>query len=785
MTPWPVEMDRLSTFRTRLLLTLLGFVLTAQLIVAAAILHSAYNRTLEQAHNSLAVADRVLDRLMSLRSTQLLSTVDILTSDFGFRSAVATEDGETLRSSLANFGNRVSADVTVLTRPDGTLIASIPAALKDGGTQPFDEVLADARVQGRAAGVVMIDNRPFQFVLVPVTAPRLIAWAGMGFEIRQGLARSLSNITGVNVEFSVIRDGHEIYHADANDPGIVADDATRAMEASDRLETGRVLLDTGDAQLRMILSLARSEVMSGYYALVLNLALIFLVTLGVSALVAIWLASKLSRPVRNLSVFAESVAAGNYIEAPQSQSIGELNVLAAALNDMQAAVRQREQHIRHQAMNDALTGLPNRESIRETLFDYFHAEKRFAAVRIAIHGFSRINDTLGYQLGDEVLKTVATRMRDAIDPHHPLGRVEGNDFLLLYETGGNQDQVGHWIDSLRQALQQPVPILGTPINITLEFGAVMAPMLANDIDAVWRRSVIARNGSRAGKARVFFYQSGMDEIQRRELTIIRDLSGALKRDELTLAYQPQMTIDTGQVRQVEALARWQHPALGFVPPDEFIGLAERSGQINLITEWVVARLIRQMHQWRSAGTPLGVSLNLSADEVGNEHLPAMIEPLIKARDPEYDITLEVTESALLRDPTAAMHNLAAMRASGARIAVDDFGTGYSSFAQLKQLAANELKIDKSLILELDTTPVDQHIVRSVIDLGHQLGLDVVAEGIENAATLRYLVEHGADLIQGYYLARPMPASALSDWLLAHHHRQSEWSGRYILAGRTH
>ncbi len=771
-------MRRLSTFRTRLLLTLLGFVLVAELVVAAAILHTTYDRTLRQAKNSLAVADRVLDRLMSLRSDQLLSTVDILTSDFGFRSAVATEDADTQRTTLSNFGARVNADIAILSRPDGALTATIPSALGGEGTAPFYDLLTEARQRGRAAGLVMIDSRPYQFVLVPVNAPRLIAWTGMGFEISQPLANSLSNITGVNVEFSVQQAGREIYRADGAKPDARLE--TFSAAGDKRFSSDRVLLDTGDAQLCVILSLARSEVMSGYYSLALSLGLIFIVTLGLSALAAIWLAGNLSRPVRQLSEFAESVAAGSYREAPQSQSIGELNVLAEALSDMQAAVRQREQRIRHQAMNDALTGLPNREASRGVLFDYFRAERRFAAIRIAVHGFSRINGALGYQLGDELLKTIATRLREAAGAAHPLGRVEGNDFLLLYETDGDEAQVLTWLTQLRERIEQPVHIVDTPISIVLDFGVIMAPMLAADVDAVWRRSVIARNGSRDANSRIFFYQPGMDENQRRELTIIRDLANALKRDELSLAYQPQMTLHTGQVRQVEALARWQHPTLGFVSPDEFIGLAERSGQINLITEWLVERLIQQLSKWQSADIALGVSLNLSADEVGNESLPQMISPLIDAKPTACDITLEVTESALLRDPTAAMRNLASMQSRGARIAVDDFGTGYSSFTQLKQLRANELKIDKSLILKLDTTPVDQHIVRSVIDLGHRLGLEVVAEGIENGATLRYLVENGVDLIQGYYLARPMAADALVDWMHDHSRHQAIWAGPSIL-----
>ncbi|MFC3102536.1 putative bifunctional diguanylate cyclase/phosphodiesterase [Salinisphaera aquimarina] len=745
--------------------------------MAAAILRTTYQQTIAQARTSLEVGDRVLDQLMSLRANQLLATVDVLSSDFGFKSAVATHDGPTLRTVLANFGDRVKADVAMLAAPNGHVTSALPGNI-DEDTSAFRDLLAKARKNGRAAGLVMTGNRPYQLVLAPVKAPRLIAWVGMGFAVNQQLARRLGELTGLDVQFVVFEHDEPIYRTDTAAGENVA--AATGAPRDNFLSSEHVMLDTGTTQLRVVLSLARADVLAAYYKLARSLLLIFVVTLVLSALVAIWLARNLSQPVRDLSEFAQSVAAGEYRQAPQSRSIGEFDVLADALNNMQAAVRQRENRIRHQATHDALTDLPNRESIRDVLHAYFERDRPFAAARIGIHGFARINSALGYQLGDEVLKRVAQRLRAAIAETSAIGRVEGNDFLLLMQTDSSEQALRQRLELIRTQVQMPIHILTTPVSIVLEIGVVVAPRLAADVESIWRRSVIARNHSRADHARTSFYQAGMDETRMRELTIIQDLAPALEKNALDIAYQPKMVLETGAVRQVEALSRWTHPKLGAIGPDEFIGLAERSGQINLLTQWLVSSLTRQIGDWRKQGMTLGVAVNLSADELADESLEQMINPLLAAAGSPSDITLEVTESSLLRDPAAAMENLRRLQVRGARVAVDDFGTGYSSLSQLKQLSANELKIDKSLVLNLATTPADQFIVRTIIDLGHKLGLEVVAEGIENETTWQYLVQHGADLMQGYFLARPMSAEALPEWVYNHQLKQSRWSAQTIL-----
>ncbi len=368
-----------------------------------------------------------------------------------------------------------------------------------------------------------------------------------------------------------------------------------------------------------------------------------------------------------------------------------------------------------------------------------------------------------------MLRTVAKRLGQACRPQDAIGRVEGNDFLLLLPYDRGMSNIEERAARLRADTEKPLALLHTPIALTLEVGVVHVPDQADDLDSVWRRSVIAREGSREARGQTFVYQEGLDEARRRELLIVQDLAPAIERDQLSLVYQPIMSMGDHSVHQVEALTRWVHPTLGFISPDEFIRLAEHSGQIRMLTDWVVKSVAAQLRQWQADGLALGVAINLSGDELAEPGLDEAVAPLIDAAGPGQVITLEVTESALLRDPEGALGNLRRMQARGALIAIDDFGTGYSSLAQLKQIAANKLKIDKSFVLKLDTTPVDQFIVNMIIDLGHKLGMEIVAEGVENDATTDYLTRQGAEFIQGYVLARPLPAEELRAWL-DHHAR---------------
>jgi len=296
-------------------------------------------------------------------------------------------------------------------------------------------------------------------------------------------------------------------------------------------------------------------------------------------------------------------------------------------------------------------------------------------------------------------------------------------------------------------------------------GEVSYPAHGENAQLLLRRADIALDLARHHPHAHQRYVEGQDERHLRQLTLIRDLRDAVNNDELWMAYQPQVATQTGEVCQFEALMRWRHPSFGFVPPDEFIGLAERSGNIRQLSQWMLEHVAAQLYQWQQQGYRVSVAVNLSASDVSDSLLAPQLAELLERYHLAADqFSLEVTESAVMQDIDAAARTLDELSQLGVSIAIDDYGTGYSSLAQLKRLPVNELKIDKSFVLKLDTQEDDLTIVRSTIEMGHSLGLSIVAEGVENAASAALLNRLGCDYLQGYWIAKPMPSDAVAPWL---------------------
>jgi EAL domain-containing protein (putative c-di-GMP-specific phosphodiesterase class I) len=316
---------------------------------------------------------------------------------------------------------------------------------------------------------------------------------------------------------------------------------------------------------------------------------------------------------------------------------------------------------------------------------------------------------------------------------------------------------------------------GTPLRLDIDLGLVPFERdghgVLPDARTLLRRIEIANDlAKREGQA-IALYREGMDEQHLRQLAIVGELRGAIEGDQFSLHYQPKIEIPTRDVRHAEALLRWTHPTLGRIGPDEFIPLAERAGLVGRLTRWVVDRAFADMAAWRRGGLDVGVAINLSAIDLADPELPdAVLERLRNHEVPAAAVIVEVTESAVLADLDRAIASLNRLRAEGLRVSVDDFGTGQSSLGQLKHLPADELKIDKSFVLQLAPGSEDERIVQSIVQLGHALGLKVVAEGVETEAGLEVLARLQCDVAQGYHFSRPLPVEALTAWLLAHQQR---------------
>ncbi len=766
-----MPMFRPTGFRGRLLVAMLALALVTSLVIAAAFMVSTFRDEENRARERLQVASGVIREILARRNQLLVNTLNVLVDDFGFRSAIASGDQATLSSALDNHSQRFRADLAMLADRDGNVINSLQT-LAPGKRVPFPALLDEANRRGAAASLVIWDEQAFQALMVPVQAPGLKAWLVMGYSLDNRFAREISELTGVDVVFESRESpprafGHSMVQRNpASIMAAVRDSGEQASMSGDHRyfsQTTRLNADDS-APVRARLLLDRQTALANYYRLAWNLTLLVAVCLGVACLLALALARALGKPVLHLARYADDLGDDLTAVPPPLTVRDELGRLAQALFAMSRRIRHREHRIHHDASHDSLTGLPNRLALDRHLRRQLESGRPGYLLSLSIVGLKELSETLGYDFGDRVIIATGLRLRGALDHRCPLGRTGGNEFMTFL-PGRDRERLEAELAQLRQVAEETILISGTPASVSLCAAILHLPDQAASLDDIRRRVSLTMDRARYGETRSAFYAVGGDELHLRELAIIRDLHTAMENNQLTMVYQPKVRFQDGTVAAVEALVRWTHPQLGPLNPEEFIALAERSGQIHTLTEHILRRIRRDAGQWQEAGLrELGIAVNLSALDLNNPRLPDLVDGVFADWPrPLNTLTFEITESAAMVDTQAAMRALARLRELGVRLSVDDFGTGYSSLAQMRQLPVQELKIDKSFVLRLDATPQDQLIVRSTIDMAHGLGLGVVAEGVENEASWHLLRHWGCELAQGYLISRPLPASELAGW----------------------
>ena len=765
-------------FRSRLLIAMLTIVVITIISIAGLLLLNLFEAEKSRARQQLNVAGGVASEVLARRNELLASRLQVAVEDFGFRSAIASGDQPTITSALVNQIRRAGADIALLSDNQGALLANLHS-LENGTPTPFQGLLDNARNQRQTADIRSWQGKAYQLIVVPVQGAGLRAWLIAGFLLDDSFAHAISDLTGTDVV--VKRQQGDLVSILASslsdsrfDAGFL--DTFGALEGDRMVETqqyfSRALAIGGDAEgsIQLLLLSSRSSALQGYFQLAWEVSLLVLVVLLVAGVLVMVTARAFGRPVLELANFASAIGSGREVEPPKIRTTGELRVLRDALSDMILRIREREHRLEHNAIHDELTGLNNRKAIDNALRAALAEGRPVWVLALSLAKFKAINDTLGFGFGDQVIVATGLRLRGQLDVRYPIGRTGGNEFIALVPDQGPA-ALDELIRQLKAQVEDPTVIQDTPINLKARIAALKVPDQAQTPDQVRRRINLTLERAREAEDQIAIYQPGGDEHHLRELRLIQDLQPAMLGDEMYMNYQPKVCFESADFHQVEALVRWKHSELGFVGPDEFILLAERSGQIHLLTEFIMQRIAADARQWQQQGLDIGVAINLSALDLTNRALPAMILTAFEAWEGRRDrITFEVTESAVMSDPALAVQTLEKLRALGFRLSVDDFGTGYSSLAQLRSLPVHELKIDKSFVLKLDSEPQDQLIVQSTIDMAHRLGLSVVAEGIENEASWRLLQYWGCNLAQGFFLARPLPPTELVQWHQNFHSR---------------
>jgi diguanylate cyclase (GGDEF)-like protein len=423
---------------------------------------------------------------------------------------------------------------------------------------------------------------------------------------------------------------------------------------------------------------------------------------------------------------------------------------------------------KHQALHDPLTGLPNRTLFTELVTEALAGGGYTGVLLLDLDRFKEVNDTLGHQYGDDLLRAVASRTVAAVRHGDTVARLSGDEFAVLL-PGADATDAAALAERLLAELHQSFIIGEVVVDVEASVGVAVAPTHAGTTEALLRCADIAMYAARDAKTGALLYRADMHTEDANRLQLLGDLRRALDAgDQLSLHYQPKVSLPGQELRGVEALIRWQHPTRGPVSPAEFIPIAETTGLINRLTLYVLRQAIGQARSWLEEGTPVPVAVNLSSRCLLDPHLVADIVDLLNLYNLPTDLVrLEVTETAIMANPSLAMSTLSQLHDLGIRLSIDDYGTGYSSMAYLKRLPVDELKVDRTFVLNMDSDREDAVLVRGAIELGHNLGLTVVAEGVETPAHVAALRQLGCDVAQGYHYAKPMPADDLTAWMRTH------------------
>lgn len=436
-------------------------------------------------------------------------------------------------------------------------------------------------------------------------------------------------------------------------------------------------------------------------------------------------------------------------------------VLGAILTSVARHIRRQSKRSEFMALHDSLTGLPNRalhsDRVSAALASAGRLGTDVALVVVDLDRFKEVNDTLGHRNGDEFLRIIAERLTATVRPGDTVARLGGDEFGIVL-PGATAESVEGILRRLQDALGLEAELAGVAVSAEASMGYAMWPEDADTPETLLQRADLALYAAKTARAAIVRYHPGIDEFDPQRLGLIAELRRAISAGELVLHYQPKVDALTGHVVAFEALVRWQHPVRGMVPPNDFIPIAESTGLIGPLTQWVVDSALAQVAEWSIVRPGLSVAVNISARNLRDDLPGWILNRLAANRVKASQLVLELTETSFATDPIRATALLEELSAAGVRVSLDDFGQGYTSLGSLGHLPVSELKIDRGFVVAMENSPEDRAIVASVIELGHQLGLSVVAEGVETEAVFADLRRLGCDTVQGYLFSRPVPAN---------------------------
>ena len=611
-----------------------------------------------------------------------------------------------------------------------------------------------------------IDARPVLTTIVPVGGLRIKGYLQMLVNPAPMFAKA---DIGLGMPLRLTDPNKDIQYQSENWPNVLNDNILLAeydLLTPQGQQLFALTFASDIAELRKQLSSTRNIIFSIATIIMLSATLLALVLLQRTALTPInTLTKHLRRVQKDKSQLGEKVTVNGNTEIVE---------LATDFNNMSGELNTLYRTLENMAFTDALTGMPNRvlfyDRLEQATLSAARYNTQYAVMMMDLNRFKNINDTLGHHIGDQLLKTVGERLQLILRKSDTIARLGGDEFSALLPAVDGDENATIVAQKIINALNEPIIVESHSLSVGISIGIVCCPRDGDNSSLLMQRADIAMYHAKREGMGFVFYEESMADDNLFELTMESELRQAVENNDFNLYYQPKIDIQQGNIHGAEALIRWTHKEHGFIPPDKFIPLAEQTGLIQPLTEWVLEHALSQCAAWHANNINIGISVNLSAYSLNDiDLLDTIRHALAKAKIAPQWLTLELTETAIMSDADRALSTLSRLNSMGVGLSIDDFGTGYSSLAYLKRFPVDEIKIDKSFVMDMLDDPSDAVIVHSTIDLAHNMGMKVVAEGIETQDAWDKLAELGCDIGQGYHMCRPCPTADFEKWV-----HESNW-----------
>ena len=703
----------------------------------------------ESAARDLQANARVFDEILDLRAQQMRGSADVLSRDFGFREAVATGDRETIASALASLRARSRTDAAFLVGYDRSLVANSDRAVPD--VDSLWQTLDD----GTHKGVIALGDRIALAAASPVQAPDTIGWLVVVQSLDASALERLTQLAAIDVEARVSKS--------AELPPVLRDAPEGEVfegEAGERflyLVSDIAVMQDGLVP-RLVLRHSLRAALAEYSSLQWLLTGLSLAGLMLVLLLSYRVARGITHPLRKLDAATRLIGEGKEVELV-AETDDEVGRLVDSFNSMVGAIEERERRIVHVSLHDELTGLPNRKLFIEQLDQALRRRKdpdKLAVIYVDLDDFKVINDTLGHPAGDTLLREVSAKLREELEDA-TIARLGGDEFAILFTDIGPEADLVAMADRVQSCFDSRLTIDGQQADSSASLGIALAPGDGEDGIALMKNADLALyRAKHEGKASYHFFEQSLDEQARKRRQMELDMRLAIRDGQFELHFQPLYNLSEERLQGFEALIRWNHPVRGMVSPVEFIPLAEETGLIVQIGEWVVREACREAANWPGN---LSVAVNVSPKQFGTPGLSnAILQALASTGLEPSRLELEITESIFISNVEKTLETLHSLRDLGIRIALDDFGTGYSSLSYLRSFPFDKVKIDQSFVRDLDAEGNGHAVIRAITTLAEALGMETLAEGVEDSTQLEILQREGCRYIQGYLLSRPLPVA---------------------------